>query len=119
MAKGEITPKQARFVEEYLRDLNATQAAIRSGYSKKTAAQIARQLMQKTSVATAITAAQAKRSERTQIGVDDVLHRLWSIADADPNELVEFRRPAHSARDGQPTRGRRSGMGEQEEQETD
>ncbi len=37
MTKASLTPKQARFVEEYLIDLNATQAAIRAGYSAKTA----------------------------------------------------------------------------------
>ena len=54
-----LTDKQKRFVEEYLVDLNATQAAIRAGYSEKTAEQQAYQLLQKTSVSEAIAAAQA------------------------------------------------------------
>src|SRR5262249_53478937 len=43
--KGELTPKQERFVQEYLVDLNATQAAIRAGYSKKTATEQASRLL--------------------------------------------------------------------------
>ncbi len=45
MTKGKLTPKQARFVEEYLIDLNATQAAIRAGYSAKTANEQGAQLL--------------------------------------------------------------------------
>ena len=47
-----LTPKQQRFVEEYLIDLNATQAAIRAGYSEKTADSIGLQLLRKTQVLT-------------------------------------------------------------------
>lgn len=90
----DLTPKQQRFVEEYLTDLNATQAAIRAGYSEKTAAEQAHQLLQKTSLASAIVEAQAKRSERTEITQDMVLTELWQIASADPNELIQWRRGA-------------------------
>lgn len=62
-----LTAKQARFVDEYMVDLNATQAAIRSGYSAKTAADIGRQLLRKTPVAKAI--AERKRSASERIGV--------------------------------------------------
>ncbi len=48
MAK--LTPKQKRFVAEYLVDLNATAAAKRAGYSEKTAEQVGYQLLQKTTV---------------------------------------------------------------------
>jgi phage terminase small subunit len=68
-----LTAKQERFIQEYLIDLNATQAAIRSGYSAKTADKIGSQLLGKTRVAQAIAAAQQKRSERTQITADYVL----------------------------------------------
>lgn len=65
-----MTPKQQRFVEEYLIDLNATQAAIRAGYSKKTAKQIGTENLSKPVIAEAIAEAQAERSERTGITQD-------------------------------------------------
>ena len=65
-----LTDKQKRFVEDYLVDLNATQAAVRAGYSAKTAEQQAYQILQKTSVSEAIAAAQAARSERTELTQD-------------------------------------------------
>lgn len=74
-----LTEKQKRFVEEYLVDLNATQAAIRAGYSPKTAEQVAYQLLQKTSVSTEIQLAIKKRSERTEITQDRVLRELAAI----------------------------------------
>lgn len=58
-----LTDKQKRFVEEYLIDLNATQAAIRAGYSKNRASELGYQLLQKTTVQQAIEAAQNKRAE--------------------------------------------------------
>jgi phage terminase small subunit len=72
-----LTPKQQRFVEEYLIDLNATQAAIRSGYSEKTADKQGSQLLGKTGIAAAIASAQAKRSQRTEITVDYVLSSIF------------------------------------------
>jgi hypothetical protein len=93
MAKqGGLTPKQQRFVDEYLVDLNATQAAIRAGYAAKTAQVQSSRLLSNVMVATAISAAQAARSARTQVTADEVLTRLWSMATADANELVEYRR---------------------------
>lgn len=68
-----LTAKQQRFVDEYLVDLNATQAAMRAGYSEKTAEQQGYQLLQKTSVAAEIQAAKDRRSERTGITSDYVL----------------------------------------------
>lgn len=87
-----LTPKQQRFVEEYLVDLNATQAAIRAGYSERTANEQGARLLANASVAAAIAEAQAARSARTEITQDVVLQRLWQIATADANDLVEFRR---------------------------
>lgn len=63
-----MTPKQQRFVEEYLVDLNATQAAIRAGYSSDTAHSIGHENLSKPEIATAISEAAAKRSE--QVGID-------------------------------------------------
>lgn len=91
-----LTPKQARFVDEYLIDLNATQAATRAGYSGKTANEQGARLLANASVTAAITARQAERSERTEITQDRVLEELWAIATADPNELIQFRRGACS-----------------------
>lgn len=84
-----LTPKQQRFVDEYLIDLNGTQAAIRAGYSQKTAEQISYQLLQKTSVAEAIAARQAQRAARTEIDADWVLQRLALEADADLADLYD------------------------------
>lgn len=79
MAEKELTDKQRRFVEEYLVDLNATQAAIRAGYSKKTAEVQAHQLLKKTLVSKAIHQAMEARSERTAITADMVLVELGRI----------------------------------------
>ena len=72
MTKGKLTPKQARFVEEYLIDLNATQGAIRAGYSAKTANEQGAQLLAKLSIRGAVAEAQAIRSKRTEITQDEV-----------------------------------------------
>lgn len=82
-----LTAKQQRFVAEYLIDLNATQAAIRAGYSEKTAAEQASRLLTNVKVAEAIQAAMKARSERTQIDADWVLKRLERDATADLADL--------------------------------
>ena len=81
-----MTKKQKRFVEEYLIDLNATQAAIRAGYKAKNgqrASEIGHELLQKTQVSEAISEAIAERSKRTGINADRVLLELARIAFAD------------------------------------
>lgn len=78
MAK--LTAKQQRFCDEYLIDLNATQAAIRAGYSEKTAMEQGYQLLQKTSVAEYIAERKQDRVERTEITQDMVLKELANIA---------------------------------------
>lgn len=82
-----MTPKQRAFVDEYLKDLNATQAAIRAGYSSRNASRIASELLDKTHVAHAINDALAARSERTRIDADWVLKRLAAEAEADMADL--------------------------------
>ncbi len=77
-----LTPKQQRFVEEYLIDLNATQAAIRAGYSKKNADKIGSQLLGKTRVAASIREAQEKRTRRTEITADYVLTTIRETVEA-------------------------------------
>ena len=76
-----MTPKQQRFVEEYLVDLNATQAAIRAGYSERTAAQIGEENLRKPEIAEAVQAAMDTRSERTEITQDYVLSGLKEVAE--------------------------------------
>lgn len=82
-----LTAKQQRFVEEYLVDLNATQAAIRAGYSEATASEIGYENLSKPQIAEAIAAARAERSERTRIDADWLLTRLAAEATADVGEL--------------------------------
>ncbi len=82
-----LTAKQAAFVREYLVDLNATQAAIRAGYSPKTAEQQGFQLLKKTSVAQAVAAAQQERAKRTEITADRVLQELARLAFFDLRRL--------------------------------
>lgn len=74
-----LTPKQERFVEEYLVDLNATQAAIRAGYSAKTASRIGPELLGKTCVSEAIQAQRAKLSERTMRTAADVMADIGRV----------------------------------------
>lgn len=71
-----LTGKQQQFVDEYLIDLNATQAAIRAGYSEKTAGQIGDENLKKPQIAQAIQAAMNKRAERTQVDADYVLRTI-------------------------------------------
>ena len=72
----QLTPRQSRFVDEYLVDLNATQAAIRAGYSARTANEQGARLLANASVAAAAQSAQLARSERLQLTQDDVLRGL-------------------------------------------
>lgn len=79
--KNNLTDKQSRFVDEYLVDLNATQAAIRAGYSKKTAYSIGQENLKKPEIQQAISEVQQSRSERTQITQDKVLKDLSELLD--------------------------------------
>lgn len=83
-----MTPKQQRFVDEYLIDLNATQAAIRAGYAERTAEQQGYQLLQNTSVASAVAEAKDKRASETAIDAAWVLKRLADEAVADLGDLM-------------------------------
>jgi phage terminase small subunit len=71
--KKKLTKKQEMFVKEYLIDLNATQAAIRSGYSPKTSGRIGDQNLKKLVIQEAIKKAMDKRSEKTEITAEYVL----------------------------------------------
>mgnify|MGYP000495309096 CR=1 FL=1 len=74
-----LTSKQQRFVDEYLIDLNGAKAAIRAGYSEKTARNIASENLAKPDIAEAVAAAAAMRSERTQIDADWVLREAQKL----------------------------------------
>lgn len=89
-----LTVQQRCFVSEYLKDGNATQSAIRAGYSKKSAEQIGYQLLQKTSVAQAIAQQQKASIARTLGGADEVLAQMWQLATFDANQLSQYRRGA-------------------------
>ena len=93
LANNDVLNAQVKgFIAEYLKDNNATQAAIRAGYSKKTAEQIGYQLLHKTSVAQEI-ARQQKASLSRVIGTaDEVLRTMWDIATVDSNEITQYRR---------------------------
>ncbi len=82
----EINRRQKRFVAEYVIDLNGTQAAIRSGYSKKTANEQAAQLLAKLSIQAAVSELLIDRELRTQITADNVLTGLYKTASCDVAE---------------------------------
>ena len=84
-----MTKKQKRFVEEYLIDLNATQAAIRAGYSPHTAKDIGCENLAKPNIAAAVSQAMAERSRRTCINQDRVLQELARIGFAKITDVVD------------------------------
>lgn len=84
-----LTPKQQRFVDEYLIDLNASGAAKRAGYSAKTADQLGYQLLQNPLVAQAISAGRQIQSERAQIDAEWLLERLRNELEADLAQLYD------------------------------
>src|SRR6187399_2837120 len=79
------------FCQEYLIDLNATQAAIRAGYSKKTAVVEGSRLLTNANVSEHIKKLMDKRSKRTEITADKVLDELWSIAQEDIKNFLSFK----------------------------
>lgn len=83
-----MTEKQKRFVEEYLIDLNATQAAIRAGYKVDNARQTATENLAKPYIAEAIEKALAERSRRTGINQDRVIQELAKIAFVNITDVV-------------------------------
>lgn len=84
-----LTPKQKRFVAEYLVDLNATAAARRAGYSVKTADRIGPELLGKTCVSQAIQEAIKERERRTEVTQDYVIKKLKEIADKEASDTQE------------------------------
>lgn len=84
-----LTDKQKKFVEEYLIDLNATQACIRAGYSVKTANEQGAQNLAKLSIQQAIAEAMAERSKRTGINQDRIVQELARIAFVKITDVVD------------------------------
>ena len=81
-----MTPKQKRFVEEYLVDLNAAAAARRAGYAKGSAWR----LMRHREVAAAIEEAQEQRAQRTRVSADRVVTEIAKVAFGDPRRLFSW-----------------------------
>lgn len=98
---AELTLKQKRFVEEYLVDCNGTQAAIRAGYSERTAEKIAANLVVKSGIQAAIEKGMKAKQKRTRLDADWVLKRWEEIVercmqhepvlDHEGNETGEYR----------------------------
>lgn len=89
---AKLTKKQRLFVDEYLRDLNAAQAAIRAGYSQKTAKEIGCENLTKPNISAAISAAMADRAKRTEIDQDRVVLEIARLAFSDVRKLFDGNR---------------------------
>lgn len=83
-----MTPKQQRFVEEYLIDLNATQAAIRAGYSASTARAIASENLAKPDIADAIAKARAAMSEKAEVTQERIIAEFCRMGFYDPASIA-------------------------------
>lgn len=91
MAKKKLSPMRQRFVAEYLKDLNASQAAIRAGYSEKTAYVQGPRLIGEPSVKAAIDAAIKRRNKRLELSQDKVVRELVKIGMADIKDYLSYR----------------------------
>lgn len=80
---SKLTPKQAAFCAEYLIDLNATQAAIRAGYSEKTAASIGQENLKKPEIQREVSRMMGERAKRVEVSSDTVLAELLKLATVD------------------------------------
>ncbi len=85
---GKLNPRQQRFVEEYLTDLCASQAAVRAGYSEKTAKQIGSRLLTHVDVQAAIEKGKADLAERTGKSQEWVIEKLTAVHDASMKETA-------------------------------
>lgn len=94
MSGKTLTPKQALFVREYLVDLNATQAAVRAGYSRKGAEVTGSQLLRNPKVSDAVNAAAAKRSQRLELTAEEVINGLRREANGEGEDTNSSSRVA-------------------------
>lgn len=85
-----ITPRQWRFIQEYLIDLHVTKAAIRAGYSPHTAMQQGSYLLRKVNIWDAVEQLQEERAARYEITAERVLLELKRVAFADVRNVVKF-----------------------------
>ena len=92
--RSKLTARQAKFVREYLVDLNGAQAAIRAGYSQKGANVRAAELLANRTVLELISAGQQKRAAKLDLDAERVLREWLEIATADVRELVQYVRTA-------------------------
>lgn len=95
-----LTPKQIRFVDEYLVDFNATQAAIRAGYSKKTAAFIGAENLKKPKIAEEIARRQKDLQRRTEVTQERVVKELARIAFANIADYLHVETQTRTKDDG-------------------
>lgn len=84
-----MTPKQQRFVEEYLVDLNGKQAAIRAGCSPKSAEVTASKWLRLPKVRALVDEKKAKRTAKVEVKADQVLRELQTFGHVDPAEIVD------------------------------
>lgn len=87
---AQLTEKQKRFADEYLIDLNATQAAIRAGYSPRSAAEQASRLLKNAKVRAYIDERMAELSRRTGVNQERILRELARIAFVNAPELINM-----------------------------
>lgn len=90
MPNSDLTPKQQRFVDEYLIDLNATQAAVRAGYSAKTAPQGAAQLLNNIKVAAAIAERREKLAEKAGVTVEKIVDEMRKLGFSDIRRAIKW-----------------------------
>lgn len=90
MAERKLTPKQQKFVDEYLTDLNATQAAIRAGYSQKTAKEQAARLLTNVNIAAEIERQRKKTQKKLEIRRERVIEELAAIAFANGTDYAKI-----------------------------
>lgn len=84
----DLTPKQQRFVDEYLIDLNATQAAIRAGYSARTAEKIGSENLRKPGISAAITERRAKIAAKLEVTQERIAEELAKIGFANMQDYM-------------------------------
>lgn len=90
----EDLPQQGVFAREYCKDLNATQAAIRAGYSVQTAGQQAHELLKKPEIQAAVRELRDETLRKLEANVEELVRYWLDILRADPNEITSYRRPA-------------------------
>src|SRR5215510_9462888 len=93
--RGNLTPKQARFVQEYLIDVNGTQAAIRAGYSTKTAQEQSSRLLSNVMVSKAIAKGQQALAEKTGVTAEQVIDEVALIGFSNIQDYLDLSDPEY------------------------